>query len=279
MNQNTVDDRLLEEFLSNLGVSDEQANIYSTLVKHGTITKLELSRKSNIKRTTVYRLIEAMREAGIVEEVTDEHRKLVQSVPPDRLKQLVKQKEDQARQVSKLFPQVQQYLNQQINSRQPDTKVLFYKGREGIRQINWNVLRASKEVVGYTYLSFSSAVGNKFAHQLYEEMVDKNINLRDIYSDRYVESMGGVENAVKPVSSNIGWQRIARSRYLKKEVLDINYQSDIYNDVVSFYSWYDEEIFGVEIHNEKVAKMQKQIFEILWKMATPEKELIKKIKK
>ncbi|EKD96520.1 MAG: hypothetical protein ACD_24C00009G0001 [uncultured bacterium] len=42
---------------------------------------------------------------------------------------------------------------------------------------------------------------------------------------------------------------------------------DIYNDVLALYNWHKGEVFGVEIYNDKITAMQKQIFEVLWKMA------------
>ncbi|MBI5452275.1 hypothetical protein HY945_02345 [Candidatus Gottesmanbacteria bacterium] len=42
---------------------------------------------------------------------------------------------------------------------------------------------------------------------------------------------------------------------------------DIYNEIVSIYHWHEGEIFGVEIYNEKVANMQRQLFEMVWRMA------------
>ena len=56
-------------------------------------------------------------------------------------------------------------------------------------------------------------------------------------------------------------------RYLSPEVVDISVQMDIYNDTLAIYSWHEDEVFGVEIHNKKIADMQRQIFEALWNSA------------
>ena len=37
---------------------------------------------------------------------------------------------------------------------------------------------------------------------------------------------------------------------------------DIYYDVITIYNWFEGEIFGVEIKNEKVVLMNKQLFEL-----------------
>ena len=68
-------------------------------------------------------------------------------------------------------------------------------------------------------------------------------------------------------------QEVFQSRYLPSSILSIDHQTDIYDDVVAFYNWHEGEVFGVEIYNDKVASMQRQIFEILWGMGKEEPKL------
>ena len=49
----------------------------------------------------------------------------------------------------------------------------------------------------------------------------------------------------------------------------------VYNDVVAFYSWHKGEIFGVEIQNQDIAQLQKQVFELLWYQAKEPGTIIK----
>ena len=55
--------------------------------------------------------------------------------------------------------------------------------------------------------------------------------------------------------------------YLPQSILAIPHQTDIYNEVVSFYSWNEGEVWGTEIYNAKVANMQRQLFELAWEKA------------
>jgi hypothetical protein len=101
-----------------------------------------------------------------------------------------------------------------------------------------------------------------------------NLTMREIFSDTFIHSKGGLQ-ALSQSETPPHLNHLFESRYLPKDKLDIQAQSDIYNNVVTFYSWHQDEIFGVEIYNQKVATMQKQIFEILWDTAIPEAELLK----
>lgn len=57
-----------------------------------------------------------------------------------------------------------------------------------------------------------------------------------------------------------------QSGYIPSALLNFNHQVDIYNNVVSFYNWHEGEVFRVEIYNDKIARMHKQLFEIVWKL-------------
>lgn len=42
---------------------------------------------------------------------------------------------------------------------------------------------------------------------------------------------------------------------------------DVYDDVIAMYYWGDNDVWGVEIQNARMAEMQRSIFETLWGIA------------
>lgn len=266
--------------LGQLDFCDEEMVIYMILMQRGVLTALEVSRFSGISRTQVYRFLERMKEKGVVEEVVDEHRLMTRAVGLEQLEKLFRDRKAQIEEVDKLFPQIKETLLGTMSLKHPDTQVKFYRGEGGIQRMAWNVLSAEKEIVGFTYRSFKSAVGEKFKKEFYEELVIKGLKMKDIYSDQYVKSL---QNPVKEIGNWDGYTpgiiKLVSSRYISPLVLDINCQSDIYNDVVSYYNWFEREVFGVEIYNRKVAKLQRQLFEMVWEKAITEDELKEWLKK
>jgi hypothetical protein len=49
--------------------------------------------------------------------------------------------------------------------------------------------------------------------------------------------------------------------------MPITISQDIYDDVVAYLSWRDNEVFGIEIYNRNIANNQRHFFEKLWKQA------------
>ncbi len=253
----------IKEFLNKLGLNTEEVMLYSALTEKGALSILQLSRTTGINRTKVYRIIEKLHQIGLVEEIIDEHKKLIRTAGIDKLELLVREEEAQAKKLREVFPSISNILSGNPVLHQPGTKVLFYRGKEGVRQQVWNTLKTKGELLGYSYRPLEELIG-EYYRKWYEEWIKRNLKMRDIYSDSYIE---GKKSAKQKIDSLDFKSHNIISRYIPSKILDISHQMDIYNDVVSIYHWYDGEIFGVEIYNEKVASMQKQLFEIVWKMA------------
>ncbi len=254
----------LVAYLKKLGVEPEAAEIYLLLVTKGALTALQLSRETKVSRTSMYRLLERMQEIGIVEMRTEETTTKAEAAPLSQIARLVEQKKVDAEDVTKKWPEAERLLSQLALAQQPETKVLFFRGADGVRQMIWNELRAEKEIVGYSYRAIETIAGEKFANEFFTEFVRRNLRIRDLYGDEFVQSVQGK----KRPPAHDDPERVLRveSRYIDDKTLTIQAQMDIYNDVVSIYSWYKGEVFGIEIYNPKVAEMQRQLFELAWKV-------------
>jgi sugar-specific transcriptional regulator TrmB len=256
-------EKTVQEFLNILGLTEDEVKIYLALNQSGPATILELSRRTGINRTKIYRTIEVMQQKGLAEEIIDEHKKYIKAIEADNLELLIKEEESKAKYLREIYPSVSNLLITHRSASQPGTKVLFYRGKEGVRQQVWNTLRTKGELLGYSYRPLSELIG-KYYEEWYEEWMKRDLRMRDIYSDSYLKGKRVVKQKIDSLdfkSKNI------ISRYVPSKILSITHQMDIYNEVVSIYHWYEGEVFGVEIYNEKVASFQKQLFEIVWRMA------------
>ena len=61
----------LKDKLKLFGIEEKPILIYLTLLNKGLLTPLELSRETQLNRTSVYRYLEELKNLGLVEEVLD----------------------------------------------------------------------------------------------------------------------------------------------------------------------------------------------------------------
>ena len=84
--------------------------------------------------------------------------------------------------------------------------------------------------------------------------------MRDLRADAFMESAKS-EGFVKRHIEDSGW------RYLPDATMKLTHNLDVYDDVVVMYYWDDNDVWGVEIQNARMAEMQRSIFETLWRIA------------
>ncbi|OGD62759.1 hypothetical protein A2160_04815 [Candidatus Beckwithbacteria bacterium RBG_13_42_9] len=263
-----VNNQKLTDQLRLFDIDDKGSQIYLLLLQKGVLTPLELSRLSGLNRTSIYRYLEELKNLGLVEEVLDQSTTKARACEPEKLKLLLTQKEAALDKIKQALPDLIDQLSGIEDNTGSATKVVYFRGQSGLKQILWNTLKAKTGVVGYGYLTWNEGVGQEFAEKLRHEYVKRGIFSREISND--------ADSQKSYTKEKVYLEKYYQARQLPKAILEINHDTYIYNDVFAFYHIYQEELFGVEIHNSEIAKTQKQIFEILWKIAKKGKE--KKLK-
>ena len=250
----------LTEKLNLLGLTDKEVKIYLTLLKRGELTPLELSRATEINRSTIYRILERLKELGLTEEVLDQHRIKARATKPEKLELLITQKQTELDQIKKEIPGIVEQLSVIKDTPSTATKVVYFRGKKGLQQMLWNVLKAKDEHLGYGYADWNASVGRDFAEKLRQEMINRKIYSKEIQN---IDQ----EAAMETWTEIKDYSKFYEGRFLPKDLVEIKHDLYIYNDVFAFYHFYEGELFGVEIHNKEIAKTQRQIFEVLWKQA------------
>lgn len=255
---------IIDDFLTKLDFDKEAIRIFTVLSKNGPLTLLETSRKSNVERTRLYRLVDELMQKGLVEEVPQYKRRTIKAADLSTLEMMVKDKKLKSEALSNTFPT---FINA-IKSLTPTlskNNVIYYQGREGIRQMAWHLLRTKGIYYTYSYRFWDEILGEKFTLSLNEEMVRIKLKVQDLFSDQYFNYKKEwlKTHGHKPKGDWSFWH----SRYISEKILKVDQNIDIYNDVVAYYHWQGDETFGVEIYNERIAEFHKQMHNVIWKMA------------
>lgn len=252
------------KFLSYLGLDFDESKLYLTLLNKGGMTVLEISKATKISRTNVYRIIDRLKESGFVEEVissspkkTSLKKRYIHPVGMHKLEMLVKEQESKADFLRNIFPEIATIIPASNSISQPDSKVLFYKGMDGIKQMIWNLLNAKIEICGYTFSTMNSYLDNEFISSWKREFSFKRLKLRDLISDTSI-----IKNSSKE------FQERFETRFISPDILEVNQNTFIYDDTLAYLAIVEGELFGVELHNKSVSKTQKQLFEAVWRLGT-----------
>lgn len=260
-----IDTDAIRQYFAKLGLEAEIADLYLALHAHGPQTISELSRSSKVERTRIYRLIDDLLASNLVEVESHYKRGIIKAAPIANLHILITQKEQEVKALHDELGLIEQVLARNSLS-SPATRVQFYHGREGIRQMLWNELRASGEILGYSNRIIEEAVGKKFTERWIDEFEARNLACRLVVDDNFVASWKAGLDAMVTNRRVTGMQY----HYVPSDTFHLTHLCDIYDNVVAYYHWKDGEVFGVEIYNQEIVDTQRQFFEMLWAKSTPE---------
>src|SRR5437868_736896 len=82
------------EYLQKLGLDELSAKLYIALSEKGSMSILDASRAIGVERTRVYRLAEQLVQKGLIEEVADYKKQMLQATDIKNLEILVKEYEE-----------------------------------------------------------------------------------------------------------------------------------------------------------------------------------------
>jgi sugar-specific transcriptional regulator TrmB len=246
----------LAKVIQQLRLSDKHALVYEALMKKPYATPLELSRATKINRSSLYRYLEDLRELGLVELVLGD-KSSSYKVNPGGLNHYLLSEESRVEKLKKSIPKlVEELVAVKAENR---SEVKYFDGREGLKQMLWNVVNQKDEFLGLGYQSWNATVGKNYADKLRQKMLDNKLRSREILNE--------VDDSFAFTDLGKGYSQVYEHRAIDPKILLINHDTYIYGDVFAYYYHYEGEYFGVEIHNKEIARTERQMFEVLWGMA------------
>jgi sugar-specific transcriptional regulator TrmB len=250
-------------YFAKLGLPMEVADIYLALHNYGPQTISELSRNANVERTRIYRLIDTLLASNLIEVESHYKRGVIKAAPIANLHILISKKEQELKSLQDELDLIEQVLARNSLS-SPATRVQFYQGTEGVKQMYWNETKAKSEVFAILHENMQIKTDSRFFERWVTRSNEQNLKFKGIISNAFIASQ-----ELWYASHSNERLRHWDARYIDKNTFDITHGTLIYDDVVAFFNWKDNEVFGVEIYNPEIARSQKQLFNLIWDQAVP----------
>ncbi|MEI6352954.1 MAG: helix-turn-helix domain-containing protein [Candidatus Nomurabacteria bacterium] len=231
--------------LMKIGMKDDEAIVYETLLEEGESNILNLSYKTNINRPALYILIPKMIKKDLIVEIKKNKRILYSAVSPDKLDTLVKNSQ-------KDLENIINNLNTEYSKKNIIPKIEVYYGEDGIKRIFLDILTSVKKES--EILRYSSVLEFKKDYR----PKDFGKNLRDkkvetlVITNTEIKEKNDIKNnlytMVKTLDNYINVNNVSKTIYENK-IAHIDYENEV----------------GFIMYNEKITKMEKEIFMSLWR--------------
>ena len=245
-----------------LGMTAKHAKIYGALLRQRASTPLLLARETGVNRSSIYRYLSELQKNGLVDEVLEENTTRYRASPIENLELVVTKEESRVELLKRSVPVLINELKKYGEEQAERSEVRYYRGVDGLRQMLWKMIRSGKDYCGLGYQNWNSSVGKNFAERLRKMHIETGAMSREILNE--------IDDNYEYTREKEGYKKTYDHRAIDKRVLEIKHDTYVYGDIFAYYYHYDGEYFGVEIHNAEIARTEKQMFELLWKMCEVE---------
>ena len=237
-----MNQRLLEQ----ADLTPTEAKIYLCLLEKGSIRAGEISRHTGIHRRSVYDAIERLIQKGLVSYIKTNNRRYYEAANPQRLLDLLKEKEENLREV---MPELQ--LLRKLSEEKKE--VLFFRGKKAIKTVFADQIQAGKEI-----LTFGDAVNVNEIVKYYFPHFDKQRTEKNIKVRMMFDESARKEKYLKQIP-------LTDIKFIKKGS-KAPVSTNIYADKVSIIMW-EENPKAILIKEASLANSFRSYFEFMWGFA------------
>ncbi len=261
-------DAIVRTYFAKLSLDPEIADIYLALHTNGPQSISALARTSGVERTKVYRLLDGLLASGLVEVEAHDKRDVIKAAPIANIRILIAQREQELKSLRDDLDMLEHTLARNSLSN-PAMHVQTYHGIEGLRQMQWNQLRTTGELLSIVNEPLQHALGKQFVIRWSEAANANNLQLRQITTPHF-NTLDQQWHRRHRTAKLIAPERITR-RTITPAAFPVEFNTDIWNDTVAYYNWKDGEIYGIELHNAAIADAQRHYFAMAWDRASQAK--------
>ena len=235
--------------LEKLNLNQKEAELYLAALELGESNIQQVAKKSGIKRTTAYDIIESLKNKGLISKLIRGKKTIFSATNPHNLEEILEQ---QKHTLKRILPE----LLTVANALDSKPKIRFFEGQNGITDVYEDtLLYPDQELLAWVTDEALSQFNISFLNEYYlSRRVEKKIWTRTIAPD--VEAMRGYKE--------IDEKSLRKTRLSEASIFPIRVEINLYGKnkigIMSF-----GEHFGMIIESEKIFETLKSIFEMNWR--------------
>lgn len=235
--------------LKDIGLSEDEANVYLSTLSLGVTSVLKIARATNIKRTTIYGIIDSLKEKGLMRVELKGLKQFYAAENPERLEIMLERRKSD---FSKMLPEFQALYGLKGG----ESTIKYYTGLAAMHDIYRDTLKEIRPHEDYLVIANQEKWYNldpKFALSYIEERAKLPIKTRALFQDSSIarEHKKIERNFNEQIKILPNTQSLNVDTVLLPEKLIVLELTPPYMTIV--------------IENKSVVALHKEMFEIIWK--------------
>jgi sugar-specific transcriptional regulator TrmB len=260
---------MYEQFLTQAGLTKEQAVIYQALLKGGILPARKISLLTNIKRGLVYKNLELMINMGIIEERNNLGKiAMFLCGHPTKILEIVEKKQKEAESAKNSVENILGSMISEYNFFSGKPYVRFYEGVSGLKKLYDDIIYQGKDI-----------------KLIRSPMDDDTPELTDLVKDQIqrqvkrgirIKALTPTKSQPLSYAARFDKERNMERCWVPRDMFNMPAQIIIYGDKVGITS-YKDGMFTTIIENPSIKETFETMFEYMWKMSEKQsRELIEK---
>jgi len=250
----------LHSTLPKLGLTENQAKVYTTALELGEASITDIARKAGLKRPTVYLLIEELELMGIISSVLKGKRLIYTAQHPNRLLEIARSRE---KQIEEIMPE----LLALHNSSKEKPKIQVFEGVRGLALVYDEMYDALNNKAEMLFFADTKMLQENFPYALteYKKRIQqiKNPRIRELnFGDAAGKEFS--KGMAKLMKHNPNYA----VRTLPPDYPIGTTDNLIFGSKLVIFS-HKQDLFVIVIDSVEVAKTYRVLFEWAWKNGRP----------
>lgn len=240
---------MLQDELQKIGLDKKEIQVYLALLELGEANIGEIAKKSGVKRTTVYDVLESLKEKGLLGQTKRKSHTLYFAENPEKLERQIEEKK---KIIQKVLPELLSITNRM----EKKPKIRFFEGIDGIKEVYEDTLKYSDQEI----LAWATDKAIKFFDMdyLWQRYVPARLE------NKIWERVIAPHNAEMKNIKSYDEKHLRQIRLVPEDELLFEVEINLYGKRNIGIMAFEEQI-GLIIESEKIFNTLRSIFEINWK--------------
>ncbi|MFA5995570.1 MAG: helix-turn-helix domain-containing protein [Patescibacteria group bacterium] len=247
---------LFTTIFEQLDFSPKETSIYLALLELDSATPTQISKKTNLNRTSCYDILESLMKKGLISKFKKKSKIYFHAGDPKRLiHYLEREREEFDKKIKTQQQLVQQVLPELASLLHPQStkpKVTFYEGEKGMREAYEDTLTAQESILAYANVETMHEALPNFFPEYYARRSKAKVAIKALMP----QNKSSQERAKQDKAE------LRESSFLPDKEATFSPEVNIYNDKVLIASW--KEKMAVVIESREFAQLQKLIYQLVW---------------
>jgi sugar-specific transcriptional regulator TrmB len=239
----------LIETLTELGLSKREAEVYFASLSLGPSTIKDISDASGVKRTTIYSIIESLKQKGLIKIEIKGLKRLFSPATPEKLESILDSRRDRFKDLLPEFSAI-------YNLKGGESFIKYYQGLESVKSVYESLIADIRPHEDYLIISDQKqwiALDKEYFQKFTERRGKLPINIRMLQIDTEVSR----EYKKYEKNFNYNMRFLPKSTTLTTNLI-ITPQKVVIHQLT-------QPILAIVIENRSVIQMHREMFEIIWK--------------